>query len=54
MMKFRVRYVLVMLIFLVSAVVNLDRTNIAIAGSYPGHRLSHLQYPARRGVPAPF
>ncbi|MEO8302056.1 MAG: MFS transporter [Rhizomicrobium sp.] len=34
MMKFRVRYLLVMLIFLVSAVVNLDRTNIAIAGSY--------------------
>jgi MFS family permease len=34
MMKFRVRYLLVMLIFVVSAVVNLDRTNIAIAGSY--------------------
>ena len=34
MMKYRVRYLLVLLIFLVSAVVNLDRTNIAIAGSY--------------------
>ena len=34
MMKFRVRYLLVMLIFVVAAVVNLDRTNVAIAGSY--------------------
>ena len=34
MMKFRIRYLLVLLIFLVSAVVNLDRTNIAIAGSF--------------------
>jgi MFS transporter, ACS family, glucarate transporter len=33
-MKYRVRYLLVMLIFLVSMVVNLDRTNIAIAGTY--------------------
>ncbi len=34
MMKYRVRYLLVLLIFLVSMVVNLDRTNIAIAGSF--------------------
>jgi ACS family glucarate transporter-like MFS transporter len=34
MMKFRVRYLLVILIFFVAAVVNLDRGNIAIAGSY--------------------
>lgn len=34
MMKHMVRYQLVLLIFLVSMVVNLDRTNIAIAGTY--------------------
>src|ERR1700678_181476 len=34
MMKFRVRYLLIMLIFLVSAVVNIDRSNISIAGTY--------------------
>ena len=33
-MKFRVRYLLVLLIFLVAAVVNIDRSNISIAGSY--------------------
>ncbi len=44
-MKFRVRYLLVMLIFLVSAVVNLDRTNIAIAGSYlaTDYHISNIQ-----------
>jgi len=34
MTKFRVRYLLVLLIFVVAAVVNIDRTNISIAGSY--------------------
>src|SRR6201985_1190814 len=34
MIKHMVRYQLVLLIFLVSMVVNLDRTNIAIAGTY--------------------
>jgi MFS transporter, ACS family, glucarate transporter len=34
MMKFKVRYLLIMLIFLVSAVVNIDRSNISIAGTY--------------------
>jgi ACS family glucarate transporter-like MFS transporter len=45
MMKFRVRYLLVMLIFVVSAVVNLDRTNIAIAGSYlaADYHISNVQ-----------
>ena len=33
-MKFRVRYLLIMLIFVVSAVVNIDRSNISIAGTY--------------------
>ncbi len=33
-MKFRVRYLLVMLIFLIAAVVNIDRSNVSIAGSY--------------------
>ena len=33
-MKFRVRYLLILLIFVVGAVVNIDRTNISIAGSY--------------------
>jgi len=44
-MKFRIRYLLVMLIFLVSAVVNLDRTNIAIAGSYlaTDYHISNIQ-----------
>jgi MFS transporter, ACS family, glucarate transporter len=45
MMKFRVRYLLVMLIFVVSAVVNLDRTNIAIAGSFlaADYRITNVQ-----------
>ena len=45
MMRFRVRYLLVLLIFMVSAVVNLDRTNIAIAGSYLAHdyHISNIQ-----------
>src|SRR5476651_931166 len=45
MMKYRVRYLLVLLIFVVSAVVNLDRTNIAIAGSYlaADYRISNIQ-----------
>jgi MFS transporter, ACS family, glucarate transporter len=45
MMKFRVRYLLVMLIFVVSAVVNLDRTNIAIAGSFlaADYHISNVQ-----------
>ena len=34
MMKFKIRYLLVLLIFLVAMVVNLDRSNISIAGSY--------------------
>ncbi|HEX4271517.1 MAG TPA: MFS transporter [Rhizomicrobium sp.] len=44
-MRYRVRYLLVMLIFLVSMVVNLDRTNIAIAGSYlaADYRISNIQ-----------
>jgi ACS family glucarate transporter-like MFS transporter len=43
--KFRIRYLLVMLIFLVAAVVNLDRTNIAIAGSYlaADYHISNVQ-----------
>ena len=34
MMKFKVRYLLVLLIFLVAMVVNIDRSNTSIAGSY--------------------
>ena len=34
MMKSRVRYLLIMLIFVVSAVVYIDRSNISIAGTY--------------------
>ncbi len=34
LMKFRVRYKLILLIFLVGAVVNIDRSNISIAGSF--------------------
>ena len=41
---------LIMLIFLVGAVVNIDRSNISIAGPYISRRLSHLQNPARLGV----
>ena len=33
-MKYRVRYLLILLIFLIGAVVNIDRSNISIAGSY--------------------
>ena len=33
-MKNRVRYLLIMLIFVVSAVVYIDRSNISIAGIY--------------------
>jgi ACS family glucarate transporter-like MFS transporter len=32
--KFKVRYLLILLIFVIGAVVNIDRTNISIAGSY--------------------
>jgi ACS family glucarate transporter-like MFS transporter len=32
--KFRLRYLLILLIFVIGAVVNIDRTNISIAGSY--------------------
>lgn len=34
MMKFRIRYVLILLIFMVGAVVNIDRSNISIAGAF--------------------
>jgi ACS family glucarate transporter-like MFS transporter len=34
MMKYKVRYLLIMLIFVVSAVVYIDRSNISIAGTY--------------------
>ncbi len=34
MMKDKVRYLLIMLVFLVSAVVYIDRSNISIAGTY--------------------
>ena len=34
MMKFKVRYILIMLAFLVGAVVNIDRSNISIAGAF--------------------
>src|SRR3954462_5773038 len=34
MMKSRIRYLLIMLIFVVSAVVYIDRSNISIAGTY--------------------
>jgi ACS family glucarate transporter-like MFS transporter len=33
-MKYRVRYLLILLIFLIGAVVNIDRSNISIAGSF--------------------
>ena len=33
-MKFKIRYLLILLIFVIGAVVNIDRTNISIAGSY--------------------
>ena len=33
-MKFRIRYLLILLVFLIGAVVNIDRSNITIAGSY--------------------
>jgi MFS transporter, ACS family, glucarate transporter len=33
-MKFRLRYLLIMLIFVIGAVVNIDRSNISIAGPY--------------------
>jgi ACS family glucarate transporter-like MFS transporter len=33
-MKFRVRYLLILLLFLIGAVVNIDRSNIGIAGSF--------------------
>jgi len=33
-MRYRVRYLLILLIFLVGAVVNIDRSNISVAGSY--------------------
>lgn len=44
-MKFRVRYLLVMLIFLVGAVVNIDRSNISIAGSFlaADYHISRIQ-----------
>jgi ACS family glucarate transporter-like MFS transporter len=32
--KFKVRYLLILLVFVIGAVVNIDRTNISIAGSY--------------------
>jgi ACS family glucarate transporter-like MFS transporter len=44
-MKFRVRYLLIMLIFLVGAVVNIDRSNISIAGSFlaADYHISRIQ-----------
>ena len=44
-MKFRVRYALIMLIFLVGAVVNIDRSNISIAGPYisADYHISQIQ-----------
>ena len=44
-MKSRVRYLLIMLIFLVGAVVNIDRSNISIAGSFlaADYHISRIQ-----------
>src|SRR5580698_9130112 len=44
-MKFRVRYLLIMLIFVIGAVVNIDRSNISIAGSFlaADYHISRIQ-----------
>lgn len=44
-MRHKVRYLLILLIFLIGAVVNIDRTNISIAGTYlaADYRISHIQ-----------
>ncbi|HWU56026.1 MAG TPA: MFS transporter, partial [Rhizomicrobium sp.] len=44
-MKFRVRYLLILLVFLIGAVVNIDRSNISIAGSYlaTDYHISRMQ-----------
>ena len=44
-MKYRVRYLLILVIFLIGAVVNIDRSNISIAGSYlaADYHISKLQ-----------
>ena len=53
-MKYRVRYLLVMLIFLVSMVVNIDRTNIAIAGTYlaDDYHISKISAGVGRSAPS--
>src|SRR4051812_28376044 len=45
MMAFRVRYLLILLIFLIGMVVNIDRSNISIAGSYLAvdYHISNIQ-----------